>query len=226
MQAAGISTGELVNGSLVLTRQKALERGVQFHETLNQMTGDKTELMQTRLSSISMSLMRNCDGSGAGTEMGNGSLFCPTPDSIMRMDALQAQVAEDTPAVEQALSECLAQAGIDPNSDFSMTVDYDADGKSRIHIGKDNAQWQDIEAVLNNNKALHCDVMRTWNQQDLLREMQVVARVLNESAPSGQEAINTAWRQYGQADLGAVRQNAAVLSYTGGKFVFSGSASA
>ncbi|OLN29124.1 hypothetical protein DVDV_1281 [Desulfovibrio sp. DV] len=56
--------------------------------------------------------------------------------------------------------------------------------------------------------------------------MQVVARVLNENAPSGQEAINTAWRQYGQADLGAVRQNAAILSYTGGKLVFSGSASA
>ena len=142
------------------------------------------------------------------------------------MDSLQAQVAEDTPAVEQALSECLVQAGIDPNSNFSMTVDYDADGKSRIHIGKDNAQWRDIESLLNDNKALQSDVMRTWNQQDLLQEMQVVARVLDETAGSGQVAMNTAWRQYGQADLCAVRQNATILSYNGGKFVFPDSSQA
>lgn len=226
MPMAEISTNELVSGSLVLTRQKALERGVQFHETLNQMTGEKTELMQTKLSSISMSLMQDCDGHGTGAAAEDDSMFCPTTNSILRMDALQAQVAEDTPAVEQALAECLAQAGIDPNSDFSMTVDYDADGKSTIHIGKDNAQWQDIETLLNGNKALHSDVMRTWNQQNLLREMQVVARVLNDTAGSGQAAINMAWRQHGQADLCAVQQNATILSYTGGKFVFPGSAQA
>ena len=226
MRMADISTNELVRGSLVLTRQKALERGVQFHETLNQVTGEKTEMMQTRLSSISMSLMQNCDGKGAGADAGNDFIFCPTPDSIMRMDSLQAQVAEDTPAVEKALSECLVQAGIDPNSNFSMTVDYDAEGKSRIHIGKDNAQWRDIESLLNSNQALHSDIMRTWNQQDLLQEMQVVARVLNETAGSGQMAINMAWRQSGQADLGAVRQNATLLSYNGGKLFFTGRAQA
>lgn len=226
MQTAGISNGELVSGSLVITRQKALERGVQFHETLNQMTGETMELMQTKLGSISMSLMPAYDGQSDGTSLREEAVFCPTPDSVVGMDALQAQVDEDAPAVEKALSESLAQAGIDPKSDFSMTVEYDANEKSTIHVGRDNAQWRDIEALLNNNQALHTDIMRTWSQQDLLREMQVVARVLQDSAGSGQQAINTAWQQYGQADLGEVRQNATVLSYAGGKLVFTGSAQA
>ena len=220
MSITGISDSELVDGSLFLTRQKAVERGASFHETINQMTGERTEIMQTPISGMTLSWMNVAGDQDSGGEAKSQFMFCPTATSLWRMDALRTQVAEDAPGVEQALSDCLTQAGIDPTSDFSMKVEYDEEGKSTIRVGHDYPQWQTVEALFKDNAALHSDVMRTWNQQGVLSEMEVVADVLNENAASGQNAIGKAWLRHGQDSLSSAKQNAGTLYYQDGKLSF------
>ncbi len=220
MRIDGISDAEVIQGSLIMTRKKALERGASFHEAIIQMTGERTEILQRPISGISYSIMRNPAANNDERMSGGNFISCPTADSLWRMDALRTQVAEDAPLVEQALADCLEQAGIDSHRDFSMTVAYDEDGESCIHVGREHPQWQAIESLFHNNAALHSDVMGLWNQQSVLADMEVVAGILQENASTGQEGITKAWLAHGRADLLSSRQKASALRYHDGKLGF------
>ncbi|WP_029459311.1 hypothetical protein [Solidesulfovibrio alcoholivorans] len=220
MSVSGISDSECIEGSLFLTHQKAVERGASFHETLNMMTGERTDLLQRPISGVAYSIMRVPAATGSDAASDGDFVSCPTPDSLWRMDALRTQVAEDTPAVEEVLANCIEQAGIDPSRDFSMTVTYDEAGESQIHVGRDHPQWQAVENLFQDNSALRSDVLGLWNQQGVLADMRVVAGIVNENAAAGQEGITEAWLAHGHADLVAGRQNAATLRYQDGRLDF------
>ena len=212
MSLTGIADSTLVEGSLFLTREKVLERGGSFHDVFNATTGEHTELCQRPLGGIAYALQKSPDG-------GSGYVACPTVDSLWRMDALQTQVEQDTPAVEQVLAESLEQAGIDPKSAFSLTAKYDEDLKTwQVQVGHDHPQWQEIETLFRDNAALRSDVMGIWGQQGVLADMQAVADVLRDNASGGQEAINRAWLA---RDNGAPAQpRDAALRYSDGRLLF------
>lgn len=212
MSLTGIADSTLVEGSLFLTREKVLERGGSFHDVFNAMTGEHTELCQRPLGGIAYALQKAPDGQ-------SGYVACPTVDSLWRMDALQTQVEEDTPAVEQALAESLGQAGIDPQSAFSLTAKYDEDHKTwQVQVGHDHPQWQEIETLFRDNAALRSDVMGIWGQQGVLADMQAVADVLRDNVSGGQEAINRAWLARDNGDPAQPRD--AALHYRDGRLVF------
>lgn len=212
MSLTGIADSTLVEGSLFLTREKVLERGGSFHDVINAMTGEHTELCQRPLSGIAYALQKAPDGEF-------GYVACPTVDSLWRMDALQTQVEEDAPAVEQVLAESLEQAGIDPKSAFSLTANYDEDHKTwQVQVGHDHPQWQEIETLFRDNDALRSDVLGIWGQQGVLADMQAVADVLRENASGGQEAISRAWLARGNGDSAQPRD--AALRYRDGRLLF------
>lgn len=212
MSLTGIADSTLVEGSLFLTREKVLERGGAFHDVINAMTGEHTELCQRPLGGIAYALQKSPDGQ-------SGYVACPTVDSLWRMDALQTQVEQDTPAVEQVLAESLEQAGIDPKSAFSLTAKYDEDHKTwQVQVGHDHPQWQEIETLFRDNAALRSDVMGIWGQQGVLADMQEVADVLRENASGGQEAISRAWLARENRDPDQPQDPA--LRYRDGRLVF------
>jgi hypothetical protein len=212
MSLTGIADSTLVEGSLFLTREKVLERGGSFHDVFNAATGEHTELCQRPLGGIAYSLQKAPDGQ-------SGYVACPTVDSLWRMDALQRQVKEDTPAVEQVLAESLEQAGVDPGSAFSMTANYDEDQKTwQIQVGHDHPQWQKIETLFRDNAALRSDVMGIWGQQGVLADMEAVADVLRDHASGGQEAISRAW--LGRDNGDPAQPQDAALRYSNGRLLF------
>lgn len=229
MSVTGVSGANPIPGSLTLTRAQAEARGMISYETTNQMTGEKSESFQVSLSGYSLSLLKNAQGgaleSSEPTQSGSFVAkhyagFGPTQSSLFRMDALRAAAAEDLPAVEQALADELAQAGIDPASSFTMTRTFDSNTRQyQVHVGHDFAEWRKVEDVLNKNPALFNDIQRVWAQQTILASMHIVEGALQEGAAGEQGAIDQAWLNHGHNDLAQSQSLSNTLDYRAGQIV-------